>query len=70
MITPNIEVDAEKVNLLSQVTLLTTRIDGLLLRAKSDSRCNQRWVDIAAAQLQQGCMALERAVVRLDKDRL
>ena len=70
MVTPNIEVNAEKVAFLERLASLSVASDALLLDLKGDMRCNQRWVYIASTQLQQGFMALERAVVRLDKDRL
>ena len=58
------DLSAEEIALMNQIKLLGLTTGVLVSELETDSTLDQRWVEIGKTQIQQGLMALTRAVAQ------
>ncbi len=59
------ELTADQITTMNAITQLGSELDKMLCKLQSGD-CDQRWLSIGKTNLQQGLMALKRAVTRPD----
>lgn len=60
------ELSAEEIAMMNKIKEMSATVGELVEQLRISSAVNQRWVSIGATDLQQGFMALTRAVAKPD----
>ena len=58
------ELTADEISLMNDIKKMANQVGDMVKNASEDSLADQRWVSIAKTHLQQGFMALTRAVAK------